>query len=1409
MNATSPSSFTDLLSPSSGKFVLSRTAPPPKPGWANLGAKADPSSVPFPSEFPEAQIDRITDSVIDVACPMFVNHSGQAQRSVITSRYFHVVLDLFWVATGSTLNDATNSDFYMAGACPCARNLQIFLVLPEEWSRAEHIRFDGPDAALKFVVMSPPDLTQPLSQPQSTVDVSISVMYHFGLRSAGSARPSSAEPVWTITPSNNSNVYVMLKNGVDILHAQRVADGEKAKAAEASRRHAEEEAERRRREVASKAEIEHLRAENERLQRRSPSLEQQHPFPQQSQNTANDALVAALLREVRDMSLSHHQLAHESNKLHIVTQLTHRRGGSTEREVVLAATQGKGVSLAKGVFGLPGIAELLKAVEESASFGIAETRKDSDWALDFVLTRLIPAANDEDRKRIDTAPVPKGLAQPFGVTPAKGRQIDHLAVALASVRRVRDRHAGGVNIAAELEDIEAFLTEVLKANIDTVMASSHAPSAKAPTPLIVKDKCATANTSNAPYAESALTSRIVLSGLVGVKHTHLSLASLVNVHTDVEKKAELVMKSLRLDGPYVTMMVGAARKPDNHNDISPGGQSTASLALKAVEDNYDLYMRKYFLSALPALSFVPAPIYSALTLAESGGAELTAQHSPLPSLSMAASSMAPAAQYGQQQPLSRPSPPPHPSASAKPASSTRFSQPGSFGFGVAAGNAPASSKSKLVGLPVGTNARFASRNCAVGAATTVACSVAAAALARKVKFAGLARAFAYARDFDEQSALLARVLRALKFQKGARPAGNTAVGEFFEGGANDAVSIVAALGRKVAFSADSAYRLGDLFSVSQTRDNSKPLLAMLLFAAANDASAPGHWTAAVCKTTRRGNAKHDEWTLLDVGTATPLGPRVKGFADRKVFYVHGEHALGSTQAGKSPLLGYGPAIGVAAPLPPRRTVEDKRAALVATIAGRNPLLLENERPAAPARRRRRRAGKGSGAKKHGPASEKLVLAASTPLTPPQQQQQQQKQQQQQQQASPPAALVPASPQPQLPVQEPARPLVVNLCDSKKSKPEHTFNHADAGDPHTLRGDELYPIEQSSVFRRGRIPQPQDAALFPAGYLLSLRFHQHTTDGYVEATSAQKISLLRRFQEFLELHPAVQNLSIVDATLYFLDFCTKRSAWQPQTLFRSMNTLSAALKNLACYCDQNLSIDLFSDPRWRGHFREIKQVQSRSQPRNQTYALWPQVHAAVQICQGQDPSSALTLLLMWFTCARPGCVMKLRRRDIEFSSATHFSITFADGKGSRFGQIYTVPSVMPPDAARFVRAQLADLSPGDPLFPSDPPNAPRQRQARLLQILREVDPSLNLRAMRRGSLQALAAVEPDLSKIRQFSGHTNDETLKRYLDWGKMARMRNEEAQHLAAALTADFASPPPSRAPPRPHAGQGSSTRQV
>ena len=133
------------------------------------------------------------------------------------------------------------------------------------------------------------------------------------------------------------------------------------------------------------------------------------------------------------------------------------------------------------------------------------------------------------------------------------------------------------------------------------------------------------------------------------------------------------------------------------------------------------------------------------------------------------------------------------------------------------------------------------------------------------------------------------------------------------------------------------------------------------------------------------------------------------------------------------------------------------------------------------------------------------------------------------------------------------------------------------------------------------------------------------------------------------------------------------------------------------------------------------------------------------------------------------------------------VHFCRGKSVRLRGPYTTSTGISAEWRELVQTYIAQLAPERPsplLFPATQELTLSARMPTLLRAVRVADLSLNLRAMRRGSLQALAASgEVPLQEVMLRAGHTNERTTRRYLDWGRMdGEARRAGARHAGVLL---------------------------
>ena len=238
--------------------------------------------------------------------------------------------------------------------------------------------------------------------------------------------------------------------------------------------------------------------------------------------------------------------------------------------------------------------------------------------------------------------------------------------------------------------------------------------------------------------------------------------------------------------------------------------------------------------------------------------------------------------------------------------------------------------------------------------------------------------------------------------------------------------------------------------------------------------------------------------------------------------------------------------------------------------------------------------------------------------------------------------------------------------------------------------------------------------------------------------------------------------------------------QPQTTFRNFTALHGAMGQLPLYAMTAFPVRLDDCPEMRAACRRWHAASQESQPFGQAACSVQEMYRALSKLEAGPTRLALTL--MWLTAARVGCVLQLRKADIEvLLERETIRVTFRHGKSVALRGPYTIFTAIPPAEMAMLQARLAECTaPTDFVISND--MAPRKRMFLMRSALRSVNmnPNLNNRSVRRGALQALASnPDTDVETLMRFAGHTNPSTTRRYLEWGRL--FPQEEAAGVAAA----------------------------
>jgi integrase len=215
-----------------------------------------------------------------------------------------------------------------------------------------------------------------------------------------------------------------------------------------------------------------------------------------------------------------------------------------------------------------------------------------------------------------------------------------------------------------------------------------------------------------------------------------------------------------------------------------------------------------------------------------------------------------------------------------------------------------------------------------------------------------------------------------------------------------------------------------------------------------------------------------------------------------------------------------------------------------------------------------------------------------------------------------------------------------------------------------------------------------------------------------------------------------------------------------------------------YCQTNRVVLLAQEPVFRGAVRKAK-LSMQQEPGRQPAAATTSEISRV-IAAKSSTVTGVALILAWVSCARISDVLQLKRGEVEILGE-HIKFSFNRGKGVIFRGPYTVNSLIKEPWRAQVVAWLDGMRATDMIFHANSKAHRLSFGSKLVKDMREVTGNWKLeqKSVRRGSLQALAAMGATDDTMMLFSGHTKVSTLKQYLGWGKVGA-HQERVQHAAA-----------------------------
>lgn len=288
----------------------------------------------------------------------------------------------------------------------------------------------------------------------------------------------------------------------------------------------------------------------------------------------------------------------------------------------------------------------------------------------------------------------------------------------------------------------------------------------------------------------------------------------------------------------------------------------------------------------------------------------------------------------------------------------------------------------------------------------------------------------------------------------------------------------------------------------------------------------------------------------------------------------------------------------------------------------------------------------------------------------------------------------------------------------------------------------------------------------------------------QTTSWRQLHALHRLQETLRLHTELQSWPLASAILRALELqaTTARVPWLPQTHFRELTNLDGAFATLGKYSTNiDFRLNLSDSSAWRAAKAAWMRLATTAQPVHQKAATLQDITSAINF--SQDDEMRVFLMLLWLSCGRKGDVAKLNTAGVTLHADGRLDFFIQEGKGvlARRGK-YHVTSHCPTEWREELGNFLRWPRRGPRLFR---PSMAVSNEA--LDALREANPGLNCRSVRRGALQCIAASNNVTEEtLMRMSGHRNVHTLHRYLDWDRINERAHSLAQDAARNLSAQM-----------------------
>eukprot|EP00760_Papus_ankaliazontas_P016562 PhM_4_TR16809/c0_g1_i6/m.52213 len=233
----------------------------------------------------------------------------------------------------------------------------------------------------------------------------------------------------------------------------------------------------------------------------------------------------------------------------------------------------------------------------------------------------------------------------------------------------------------------------------------------------------------------------------------------------------------------------------------------------------------------------------------------------------------------------------------------------------------------------------------------------------------------------------------------------------------------------------------------------------------------------------------------------------------------------------------------------------------------------------------------------------------------------------------------------------------------------------------------------------------------------------------------------------------------------LRYAQSRS-WAWSTIASNLSMVASALESIQMYSNATEPVNIRNDP-------YFKAVCEKAQKNARIAALRPFKSAAlshanyINIAERlkSRPAAWCLLHLSWHFASRLGDMRRISPRELTFdfsecSSTIPAIATFTEGKGAYFWGPYTLHTRIPYEQATSIQEYLrVRMQTG---YPHAFSTGDQEHIATEIRRL----PDHTVRSIRKGAINFLATCGVTNAHLQLLSGHRSEDTLKRYLEWGR-------------------------------------------